>query len=608
MKKIKVYLCFLMFLTCLAIPSDAFGDSWVDGDLDKLFNADNSGIVYNNLRSFELETSKIGFTDKKLSAAYFEIIKFENYDFSGNVLNNFTGDDHFVIYQNPSKGNVQQRNVAKTNTSGKLIFNKLHETSSNFPYDYAFLQIGDPSLFHSNAKNDLLAEDNNASNYMNMINNNTEVAFEIGFYLVHEIWAPIGDFTPENSQTKIFRRYNKTDTVWLIHLFVDSNGNPKAEYKAGKLIENNVEDFTYYTLQEEKGLSSLSLLVDEKIKAALDNINNSLHPEYGVKITKKNTTDKIITSKAEFALAKILQTNLESLRTTLSNIQKGLETNLPTDEFTIQPVGSKQTENGVLNFDTLDKENIYIIYEHKAPAGYIRDEKIAYLVYFDNSESYTLTKSSGAPIVFKGEVKRDESGIATAFIFKNAMDSQFQLRPVSFTFANHEVANFTCYLPRYYQNMIDGVEQWEEFDIAKYLQALNNNIDKKGYTFEVKNTYEIEVNSNGYVVPNIKEIITSALMSEDNYTIITEGIPPGVEDWVDISYNWILNENNQEYCRDPNSYTVNIDFENKAQPSGFLPSTGKIFTKPIVLVLMGVVVAIVALSIYKLAYLRDDEM
>jgi len=156
--------------------------------------------------------------------------------------------------------------------------------------------------------------------------------------------------------------------------------------------------------------------------------------------------------------------------------------------------------------------------------------------------------------------------------------------------------------------MVDGVETWEEFDIAKYLQKLNENAAKKGYTFELKNTYEIEVKSNGYVVPNIKELITSTMMNEDNYTIINDGIPPGVKDWVDISYNWILNENTQEYLRDPNSYIVNIDFENKAQPNGFLPSTGKIFTKPIVLILIGVIIAIIALSIYKFAYLRDDEL
>jgi hypothetical protein len=615
MKHTKVYLCFLLLLTILVIPSYVFGDSWVDGDLDKLFNSDSSGIVYNNLRGFELEASKIGFTDQKLSDAYFEMIKLENYDFSGNVLTNFTDDDHFVIYRNSTKGNVQQRSVAKTNSSGKLIFNKLHEISSNFSYNYALSQIGEPSVFHSSSKNDLLAENNNANNYMDMINTNTEVAFEIGFYLIHEIWAPIGDFTPENSQIPIFRRYDKIDTVWLVHLFVDSNANPKAEYKAGKLLEHNVEDFSYYTLQEEKALSSLSLSLGEKITATLDNINNTLHPEYGVKITKKNEDDKIITNTTEFALAKIPQANTESLRTTLLDVQKGLETNLPAEEFTIQPVGNQQTENGILNFDALDKNNIYIIYEHKAPNGYLLDKKTAYIVYFDNSESYTLTKSSGAPIVFKGEVKRGEDGVADTFIFKNILDSQFQLRPVSFTFADHEVADFTSYIPRYYQNMVDGVETWEEFDIAKYLQKLNKNAEKKGYTFELKNTYEIEVKSNNYSVPNIKNILTSTLMSEENYTIIHDGIPPGVEDWVDISYTWlsktVLDENNQEateYWRDPNSYTVNIDFENKAQPNGFLPSTGKIFTKPIVLIFLGVIVTIIALSIYKFTYLRDDEL
>ncbi|MDR1521252.1 MAG: hypothetical protein LBS28_00065 [Streptococcaceae bacterium] len=615
MKHVKIYLILLLSFICFGQPSNVFGKSWIDGDLDQLFNSESSGIVYNNLLGFELETNKIGVADQKLSNAYFEMIKLENYDIGGNIINNFTDDDHFVIYQNQVKGNVQQRSVAKTNVSGKLIFNKLHKISSNFPYNYALSQIGEPSIFHSNSKNDLLAENNNANNYMDMINTNTEVAFEIGFYLVHEIWAPIGDFTPENSQTQIFRRYDKTDTVWLIHLFVDSNGNPKAEYKAGKFIEHNIDDFVYYTLHEEKGLSSLPLSLDEKIKATLENINNTLHPEYGFKITKKNPAGEIITSKAEFALAKIPQTKLEDLRTTLSNIQKGIETNLPTDEFIIQPVGNQQTENGILNFDTLDKSNIYVIYEHKAPSGYHLDKKTAYLVYFDSSESYALTKSSGAPIVFKGEIKRDEDDVVSAFIFKNAMDSQFQLRPISFNFFDHEIEDFICYIPRYYQDMIDGVEEWEEFDIAKYLQKLNNHVEKKGYTFELTNTYQIEVKSNGYIVSNIQEIITSTLMNEDNYSIITQGIPPDVENWVDISYNWlskkVLNENNQfltEYLRDPNSYIVNIDFENKAQPNGFLPSTGKIFTKPIVLILMGVIIAIIALSIYKFAYLRDDEL
>jgi hypothetical protein len=66
MKYIKICLILLLSFICFGQPSNVFGKSWIDGDLDQLFNSENSGIVYNNLRSFELETNKIGFIDQKI--------------------------------------------------------------------------------------------------------------------------------------------------------------------------------------------------------------------------------------------------------------------------------------------------------------------------------------------------------------------------------------------------------------------------------------------------------------------------------------------------------------------------------------------------------------
>jgi hypothetical protein len=579
-----------------------------------------SGVVYNDLRGFELEAEKVGFASQRLGGAYFESIRLENKDNNNVILNHFTEDDHFSLYKSE---NVQQRGVVKTGLDGKFSFSNMYRASGDFPYDYAMEDLELPSIYESDDKNVLIAQDTDADAYLSGMNQGAPVSLEVGFYLIHEIWAPIGDFSPAFTNKHLYRRYDRTDTVWIVHLYLDNNGNPRAEYRAGKFKHKTSGGSSYYVLENVDGLFSLSLNVDERIKVMLDSLDNKLYPEFDFKITKRNPDQEIISSSsAKFGVAKMIEDDAsENLRKLLAEAEREGNSRLPTNYFSVASTSSdKRTEDGILHFGNLDRNKLYVVYELEAPEGYVRAEQKAYFVYFDKSDNYAFENIDGLPIVFEGEITRGADGYADKFLFKKHLSSQFDLKAIRFTLDSvgaelkAKYDDFVIYIPRYRKNFNNGLEEWQEINLSKYVTNLQGVSEFSNFEFTANDSIGVvSINTHGYMVSDLEEKLKKLLRKGDNYlTMLESSKPSGIDDWLDIEYHWIekiLDSGAKEYLIDPNSYVVGVHFLNsKSTPGGFLPMTGKIFTKPIVWIIIGIFVAIIAIIIYKKTYRNNEEL